>query len=237
MDISVTTDLMVFFFCFIFRAKSYLWQCILSVGTRNHDKKLHIPKTCSRFIIYNNSLMQWLMSIMRFYICLNVLVHRQYSSCESANFSFDRTMCSSSSCPHAACTQPLFISLSLAFVYLNRVLFRYSWYTKLSLYGDDCIHVKSVNHGLCTFSIYWFSTYVHVALQFLFDTFVSELACCQMLAFIFFYRTISVWIPYTSIISIDTFTNGQVKEKLNARMHGKRRRKTLSSSSSSSVAK
>lgn len=174
------------FFGCIFRAKSYLWQCILSVGTRNHDKKLHIPKTCSRSIIYNNSLMQWLMSIMRFCICLNVLVHRQYSSCESANFSFDRTMCSSSSCPHAACTQPLFISLSLAFVYLNRVLFRYSWYTKLSLYGDDCIHVKSVNHGLCTFSIYWFSTYVHVALQFLFDTFVSELACCQMLAFILF---------------------------------------------------
>lgn len=118
------------FFWFYFQSQviPYLWQCILSGGTRNDDKNLHIPKTCSRSIIYNNSLMQWIMSIMRFCICLNE--HRENSSCESANFSFDRTMCSSSSCPHAACTQPLFISLSLAFVYLNRVLFRYSWYTK-----------------------------------------------------------------------------------------------------------
>lgn len=198
MDISVTTNLMVFFwFYFHSQVIPYLWQCILSGGTRNDDKNLHIPKTCSRSIIYNNSLMQWIMSIIWFCICFNV--HGQYSCCESANISFDRTMCSSSSCPHAACTQPLFISLSLAFVYLNRVFFLYSWCTKISLHGDDCIHVKSVNHGLCTFSIYWFSTYVHVALQFLFDTFVSESACCQMLTSMF-YRTISVWIPYTSII-------------------------------------
>lgn len=98
---------------------------------------MHIPKTCSRFIIYNNSLMQWLMSIMRFCICLNVLVHRQYSSLQTFHLTEPCALHRVVHMLHAhnryslACLSLLFISIAFSFVIRD---IQNSLYTAMTAY-------------------------------------------------------------------------------------------------------
>lgn len=133
-----------FFFWFYFQSQviPYLWQCILSGGTRNDDKNLHIPKTCSRSIIYNNSLMQWLMSIMRFCICLNVLVHRQYSSLQTFHLTEPCALHRAVHMLHAhnryslACLSLLFISIAFSFVIRD---IQKSLYTAMTAYMSKAL--------------------------------------------------------------------------------------------------
>lgn len=126
-----------------------------------------------------------------------------------------------------ACLSLQFISIAFSFVIRD---IQNSLYTAMTAYMLKAL--------IMAFVLFLYIDFLHMFMLlfnfYLIHSFPNwRVVRCQRL--FYFYRTISVWIPYTSIISIDTFTNGQVKEKLNTKMHGKRRRKTLSSSSSSVV--
>lgn len=186
MDISVTTDLMVFFDFIL----PYLWQCILSGGTRNDDKNLHVPKTCSRSIIYNNSLMQWIMSIMRFCICLNV--HREtFHLTKPCALHRAVHMLHAHNRYSLACLSLLFISIAFSFVIRD---IKKSLYTAMTAYMSKALimafvlflYIDFLHMFMLLFNFIW---YIRFRIGVLSDANVY-----------FFYRTISVWIPYTSII-------------------------------------